>query len=320
MRWSLGCVLSSSIGGPTGCQARVQVKQFRFKKINAFANGQSLGNPAGCIYLQNQNDISEKEMQLIATELKGYVSEVAFMFPENEAYYLRYYSSECEVDFCGHATIGLMHDYIKSHQELIHEKTLNIRVKNEILKVHNHIREENSVFITAPIPKYAKFGTGMDILAASLSIESGIIDTNLPIEIINAGLKTLIVPLKSLQQCLSVRPSEQILKSFCSANDIDIVLVFSRQVSNIENQYRTRVFAPKFGYLEDPATGSGNAAFGYYLLKNDQWNGRNINIEQNGNRDDYNLVKLATIADAGKFNVLFGGSSVVKIEGQYMIF
>ncbi len=40
-----------------------------------------------------------------------------------------------------------------------------------------------------------------------------------------------------------------------------------------QNIAHTRVFAPKFGYLEDPATGSGNSAFGYYMLKNALWDG-----------------------------------------------
>jgi PhzF family phenazine biosynthesis protein len=78
-------------------------------------------------------------------------------------------------------------------------------------------------------------------------------------------------------------------------NDIDIVLVFSTEVSSNKNHYRTRVFAPKFGYLEDPATGSGNSAFGYYLLKKKLWNGNNINIEQKNSYDIFNIVKLVQL-------------------------
>jgi len=42
------------------------MKAYPFKKMDAFTRGKSSGNPAGCIYLEQAGDISEKEMQLIA--------------------------------------------------------------------------------------------------------------------------------------------------------------------------------------------------------------------------------------------------------------
>ena len=78
---------------------------------------------------------------------------------------------------------------------------------------------------------------------------------------------------------------------------------------------RTRVFAPHFGYLEDPATGSGNSAFGYYMLKHLLWDGRAVSIEQNAEITAFNVVKLKE--SAGK--VLFGGSATAKIEGRYLL-
>jgi PhzF family phenazine biosynthesis protein len=101
---------------------------------------------------------------------------------------------------------------------------------------------------------------------------------------------------------------------------VDIVLVYSPEVCFEESRYRTRVFAPTFGYLEDPATGSGNSAFGYYLLAHGLWKGENFRIEQNGFRDTPNFVRLfARRTDAGEMRVWFGGGAVVKIEGQYLL-
>ena len=77
---------------------------------------------------------------------------------------------------------------------------------------------------------------------------------------------------------------------------------------------RTRVFAPRFGYLEDPATGSGNSAFGHYMLKNGMWDGETVSIEQNGEKTAFNVVKLKE--RSGK--VLFGGRAATKIEGRYI--
>jgi predicted PhzF superfamily epimerase YddE/YHI9 len=58
-------------------------------------------------------------MQQIAAELKGFVNEVVYLFPEEKGFFLKYYSAECEVDFCGHGTIGVMYDLIKSRRNLI---------------------------------------------------------------------------------------------------------------------------------------------------------------------------------------------------------
>ena len=84
--------------------------------------------------------------------------------------------------------------------------------------------------------------------------------------------------------------------------------------------YRTRVFAAPFGYLEDPATGSGNAAFGYYLLRNNRWDGQPISVEQNGDLAHPNIVKLlAKHNEHNKVQVVFGGGAILRIAGEYFL-
>jgi len=95
----------------------------------------------------------------------------------------------------------------------------------------------------------------------------------------------------------------------------DVTLTFTTDVADKSNKIRTRVFAPKFGYLEDPATGSGNPAMGYYMLKNQLWDGQPVSIEQNGEKKLFNIVKFKAVDG----EVLFGGNAVVKIEGEYSL-
>ena len=110
--------------------------------------------------------------------------------------------------------------------------------------------------------------------------------------LVNAGLPTLIVPLASLDTFLALHPDQKNLREFCLVNNIEIILVFTREVSLNYNNYRTRVCAPVFGYLEDPATGSGNAALGYYLLDAGTWDGRMLSIEQGRSRERPNIIRL----------------------------
>lgn len=90
---------------------------------------------------------------------------------------------------------------------------------------------------------------------------------------------------------MSLSPNQEKLKQFCIEKDIDIVHVYTENTGNPEMKYRTRVFAPKLGYLEDPATGSGNSAFGYYLIHNNLWM-EDFSIEQGVSLQHPNVVKL----------------------------
>jgi len=293
--------------------------EFNFKKIDAFAAGKSDGNPAGYIQLDNLNDISEHTMLQIAKELKGFVSEVGYVAPLSiNEFNVRYFSSEREVDFCGHATIAIFYDMVKSNCQLTSVPMLTINTNKGKLKVDNRVKSEDSVFIMSPVPLFAELVPDCGELPEKLRIPNSAIDNNLPISLINAGLSTLIVPIKDLDSILSIKPDLDELKEFCLKRGVDIIEVFTPDVSSKSNNFRTRVFAPTFGYIEDPATGSGNSAFGYYLIKNQMWNDGTIMIEQNGLRDNFNIVKLQKQPDENNIErVWFGGGAITRIEGKY---
>lgn len=293
-----------------------QTNTYRFKKIDAFAADGSGGNPAGAVYLDDPDALSEAGMQQVAKELKGFVSEVAYVWPLGEtAFGLRYYSSEREVAFCGHATVAVLYDLLGSDSGLRALPAVTVHTKNDTLTVENRITAEDAVYITAPEATYRDDVPNRDAIAEVLGIEASGIDTAHETTIVNAGLETLIVPIRSLQAILGVAPDLERLKVFCLERGIDIVILFTPEVHDAQNRYRTRVFAATFGYLEDPATGSGNSAFGYYLLQRGLWNGEPMRIEQNGERSAHNIVRLTT----REGRVLFGGGAVVKIEGHYRL-
>lgn len=295
------------------------MKTFPFKKIDAFTSGASAGNPCACVYLNSMTDITAVEMQRIARELKGFVNEVVFLFPEDESFRLRYFSSECEVDFCGHGTIGIMYDVIRNRPDLLARDVIRIRVRDERLDVYNRIADQDCVYITAPAPSFHPVVLEKSEIAGALNVRPENLDGRFDPALVNAGLHTLIVPVHGLDAALSLLPDEQSLKQFCLVNGLDIILVFTNDVADSRHRFRTRVFAPKFGYLEDPATGSGNSAFGYYLLARNLWNGDRIEIEQNSSRDCPNTVALDTVYQAGETRVVFGGAALVKIEGVYTL-
>lgn len=297
------------------------MKKLVFKKIDAFATDKSAGNPAGAVYLSTENELNSTEMQRIAAELKGFVNEVGYISKlDTDTFILKYYSSEKEVEFCGHATIAIMYDLLKGDSELLKKPTINIVTSKGKLLVQNRIPDEDAVFISAPLPHFSHQDIAKTHIAESLGISVQDMSEDYPIEVVNAGLETLIVPIQNLQTILTVYPDFMKLKLFCENNSIDIVEAFSSEVSDVSNCFRTRVFAPRFGYLEDPATGSGNAAFGYYLLKQKKWNGEVISLEQNDKYDQPNIIKLSTRCDErNNVEVTFGGRAILRIRGDYFL-
>ena len=138
------------------------MKQYRYVKSNAFTSGSipeqssptrslSLGNPAACIFIEHEQLLPE-QMQAIAAEHKGFVMEVVFCGQSDVAdCKLTYYSSECEVEFCGHGTIATMYTMVKETPDLMAKPVITAETNRKgIIEVFNAIKEEDAVYITAP--------------------------------------------------------------------------------------------------------------------------------------------------------------------------
>lgn len=291
------------------------MKKYKYKKVNAFTSGESKGNPAA--YLMVEDELSHEDMLAIGKEHAGFVSEVVFCSPSKVAdLKLTYYSSECEVDFCGHGTIATMYDRIMCDDKLKSKKEISIETnKKGILTVYNAIKEQDAVYITSPTAQHLNLSLSKDQVAEALQISGEELDTKYPIDFIDAGLRTLIVPIQKYETEISIYPNQALLKQFCFTNEIDIILIFCMTASNDEYIAHTRVFAPKFGYLEDPATGSGNSAFANYLYKNTLWDGTPASIEQGGNQIVFNTIKIKM----NENRVMFGGKAKIIIDGEYYV-
>jgi PhzF family phenazine biosynthesis protein len=294
------------------------MKTLKFKKIDAFTKGISLGNPAGYIYMENDEILNEEEMQKIAAELKGFVNEVGYVNKIGDQYKLKFYSSECEVAFCGHATIAIMYDLLSNNEQLFDKTEVFINVNAGTLSVFNSIKQDDAVFIMAPAPKFLECRLKSAQVAGILGINCSDINSEMPIRLIDGGLRTLIVPITTLASCLRINPNQENLRLFCLENEIDIIHVFVKETYTTSSKYRTRVFAPKYGYLEDAATGSGNSAFGYYLIDENKWES-DFTIEQGSIKTNPNFVKLKRYKKDCIDYILFGGCATTRIDGNYCL-
>ena len=73
--------------------------------VDAFSDGPFTGNPAGVCLLDRP--APARAMQSLARELG--LSETAFVWPQDGAFSLRWFTPVAEVDLCGHATVAAAH-------------------------------------------------------------------------------------------------------------------------------------------------------------------------------------------------------------------
>lgn len=292
------------------------MKKFTYRKVDAFTSGKSMGNPAAYL-LTGPLQLTENEMLAIAQEHKGFVSEVVFCSNSDLAdLKLTYFSSECEVDFCGHGTVATVYDIMRSNDKLRSKSEITIETnKKGLLTVYNRIDTDDAVYITAPQAQWLQITVSRDAVADMLGLAPEAICSDLPLAFIDAGLRTLIVPIAEFDTEVSVYPELERVKEFCLGHGIDIILIFCMQTSSPDCCAHTRVLAAKFGYLEDPATGSGNSAFANYMLRYKLWDGTPTKVEQGGDNIVFNAVSLMKNGD----KVLFGGSAALRIAGQYFM-
>ena len=74
-------------------------------QVDAFTSQPFQGNPAGICLLPAEHDSAW--MQAVAREMA--LSETAFLVPQEDGFYLRWFTPSMEVKLCGHATLASAH-------------------------------------------------------------------------------------------------------------------------------------------------------------------------------------------------------------------
>src|SRR5690554_109081 len=106
---------------------KVEINIFQ---VDAFSSKPFGGNPAGVV--PNAKKLNEKDMQKIANEMN--LSETAFVFKrDRDLFRVRFFTTLCEVDLCGHATIATFYILAKQgYIEPIYEGTKRVYMDTRI--------------------------------------------------------------------------------------------------------------------------------------------------------------------------------------------
>ena len=236
------------------------------KKVNAFTDSTSGGNPAGVVL--DPPVLSNIQMKQVTKKLN--VSESAFVYLSDVAdYKLRFFSPLVEVELCGHATIATF--YIMASEGVFTRDTVvRQETKAGVLPVNIFFKDGvvDKAMMTQVKTIYKDVYFDISHLADSLKISTGDIDDTFPKQMVSTGLFTLPVCIKSFDVLKNIKPDFEKIKSICKQIGVGSFHLYTFETLESSSTYHARNFCPLYGINEDPVTGTANGAVCSYLYKN----------------------------------------------------
>lgn len=258
------------------------MNEHKFYTVDVFTNSKFGGNPLAVI--PNAENLDEKLFQSIANELN--LSETTFVLPpvdSNNDYRVRIFTPTVEVPTAGHPTIGTSYVLLnemnykpKFDNRLLLEEEVGL-ITVDFQKVNNIYQD---ITMNQPLPVFGEMSKKHDLVANLLSIQETDIDKDKPIQSVSCGNNFLFVPVKSIESLQKIKLKLDLFEKYRNEFESINLYVFTMETFDKESDTHARMFAPLFGVIEDPATGSASGPFGCYLVKHGLSNGENIICEQ----------------------------------------
>ena len=238
----------------------------RFFIADVFTDKKYGGNPLATFV--DCESLSDQEMQQIAKEIN--FSETTFITsrqPKDGGYDVRIFTPNAEVEFAGHPTLGtacVIRDKLRltSADEVV----LNLRIGKIPVTFSETSLQPAQLWMKQAPPQFGRTADA-DTLARVLGIAATDIDSRVPIEDASTGFPTLIVPLLSLAALKRARIDKDAYFLLVKDAWAKVILVYSRESYEQNQDLSVRVFADFYGIAEDAATGSSNGSLAAYLLR-----------------------------------------------------
>jgi PhzF family phenazine biosynthesis protein len=215
-------------------------------QVDAFAHAPFTGNPAGVMLVDGA--ISDERMQALAMEMN--LSETAFVFTEEGAFRIRFFTPLREVPLCGHATLASAHIL---YEKGVVDRDADIHVRT--LGGDLHVQHRGGR-IVMDLPAYPL--QRMPVPEAFAEV---------------TGLTATELYATSHGWVMAVLASEQEVRQ--AAPDLGALvgvglgsLIMTAPATGGDADFVVRCFVPALGIPEDPVTGSAHCALVPY------WHGR----------------------------------------------
>lgn len=235
-----------------------------FWLVDAFASKPFQGNPAGVV--PEADGLDPETMRLLAREVGA--SETAFVFPaaEEEAdLTLRWFTSTCEVPFCGHATLATAHVLAETGRYRPPAE-LTFSTRRGLLRVRLCPSGDASCLpmVQTPAAHFEPCPISPEELADALLTSPEQFHPDLPL------LKDdthLFVPFRRLETLLNLYPDFRRLSRLGLEYELTGFACFTTETLEPTSRWHIRFFAPAAGVNEDPVTGAAQGPMAVYLLE-----------------------------------------------------
>jgi trans-2,3-dihydro-3-hydroxyanthranilate isomerase len=291
----------------------------RFFTLDVFTARRFTGNPLAVALDSDGLDIVT--MQAIAREF-GH-PETVFVFASDEAKHrarVRIFTPVRELAFAGHPTVGtaVLLAKLDGFQGL-REIVLEEGVGPVACAVEARGDGGSATFKIPRAPE--RIGTIEDAAKAARALGLAPKDIGLEgfaLEAWSAGNPFFFVPLRGLGAAARAQPDLGSWDSAFGADGPVGVFVFCRETVDPSHVYHARMFAPRSGVPEDPATGSAAAAFVGALAASGQFadGEHEVIVEQGFEMGRPSLIRIAFGLRQGVFQSgPIGGDAVIVTEG-----
>lgn len=275
---------------------------YRYVVADVFTDTPLAGNQLAVF--TDARDIPEHLLQRLAREMN--FSETVFVYPAagDGHVRIRIFTPTTELPFAGHPVLGTA--FVLAGPLQLEEIHLEMGVG--VVPVRLEREEARIVFgwMQQPVPRWESFDRESELLAA-LGVER----SGLPVEVYDLG-PHVYVELDSPEQVAALEPDLAALAAIGAG-----VNAFAGSGSS----WKTRMFAPAFGVVEDPATGSAAGPLAVHLARHGRIGfGDQIEIEQGEEIGRPSRLYARVEGSLERIErVEVGGSAVVVARGEFRL-
>jgi trans-2,3-dihydro-3-hydroxyanthranilate isomerase len=207
--------------------------------VDAFTRTPLEGNPVA-VFL-DAGDLTAERMQRIAKEMN--LSEVTFVLPAEQGgdARIRIFTPVNELPFAGHPLLGTA----LALGQLLRRDRLRLETAMGVVPFEIELEERGLGLVTMqqPIPTWGAYEHAAELLAAL-----GLASSTLPVEAYRNGPRHVLVGCPDVAALSSLRPDHRALAKFP-----DMAAICYAPAGD---HWRSRMFSPAYGVVEDAATGS----------------------------------------------------------------
>jgi trans-2,3-dihydro-3-hydroxyanthranilate isomerase len=292
--------------------------KYPFVTLDVFTATRFAGNSLGVVF--EADGIETAKMQAIAREF-GHPETVFVLKPKNadSTARARIFTPAIEMPFAGHPTIGTALALAlrrKAGAAIILEENIGL------LDCHVSVESEThgcASFLLPELPHPAGPAASTASIAAALGLNTDDIgfDGHQPSKW-SIGPTFTFVPVRGIDAVRRCRVDDAKWDLAFEANGQSFAFVFSKETENSARHFHARMFAPRAGVREDPATGSAAAAFSGFCAQSLSLpdGEHDFVIEQGFEMDRPSLIELGIVIQNGALaSGSVGGPAIIVTEG-----